>query len=110
MSTTPHTPAPEPTTPTQTAHPWRAAVRTFVQTWVPFVLLIVLALPEVMPLLDDELGQYLPDHVRGWLLGIGTFAAALAALATRLMALQSVTRVLERFRALGWLAPTPPRR
>lgn len=92
---------------TQGRHPWRAAVRTFVQTWVPFVALIVLALPEVVEAIDVEAGAYLSDRARGMLLGIGTAASVLAAVAARIMALDSVGRLVERSRLTSWLAPAP---
>ncbi|AXH97156.1 hypothetical protein [Ornithinimicrobium avium] len=99
-----------PSSTTQTRYPWRATVRTFVQTWVPLIVLVVLGLPEVVEAIDAEAGAYLPDHVRSWLLGLSTAAAVAAALAARLMALPGVGRVLDQVRGLGWLAAEPPSR
>lgn len=94
-------------TATQTVHPWRAAVRTFVQTFVPILVLGVIALPEVVEVIDAEAGAMLPEHARAWLLGLGTIASVLAAIGARVMALESVTGVLQRVKGLGWLAPEP---
>lgn len=93
---------------TQERHPWRAAIRTFLQAWLPTLALVVVAVPEAIAAIDAEAGAHLPEQLRVWLAGIATGAAVLAALAARIMALQSVTRVLESVRGLGWLAPRPP--
>ena len=92
---------------TQVRYPGRATVRTFLQTWVPALALLVLALPEVVEVVDAEAGAYLPDNARVVLAGIATGAAVLAAIVARVMALASVTAFLERTRGLGWLAPAP---
>ena len=96
------------TTPTQTRHPRRAAVRTALQSYVSLILLVVLALPEIIKAVDAEAGEYLPPNFRALLLGISTASAVLAALGARIMALPGVVRILDTVRGLGWLAAEPP--
>ena len=38
------------------------------------VVVIVIALPEVLRIFDAELGEFLPDHIRAWLLGAAAVA------------------------------------
>lgn len=82
---------PKPGTPTQVAHPWRAAVRTI----VAYLVVIVPALIVAIPVIADQLGPYLPEAWAAWLLAAATFLATLVGLATRLMALPQVQAVLE---------------
>lgn len=98
---------PEGVAPTQVTYPGRATVRTFLQTWLPALALLVLAVPPVIGIIDEEAGAYLPDNFRGILAGIATACAVLAAIAARVMALAPVVAFLERSRLLGWLAPAP---
>lgn len=76
-------------TPTQTAHPWRATVRTL------FAALIALA--AMFPLLVDASGL---DDTWGPVAG----SLAIAGAITRIMAIPQVNQFLERF--LPFLAPT----
>ena len=82
---------PTPGTPTQVAHPWRAAVRTI----VAYLAVVIPALVVAIPVIADQLGPYLPEAWAAWLLGAATFLATLVGLATRLMALPQVQAALE---------------
>lgn len=86
MTTTPTT-----GTPTQVAHPWRAAARTAVQIIVPALVLFVVA----QPVVEDQLGGYLPDGWAAWYAAATGFLTALGATAARLMALPAAQRLLE---------------
>lgn len=97
-------------TSTQTRYPWRAAVRTFVQVWLPLLVVIVLGLPELIAIIDAEAGEHLPPQLRAWLLGLSTLASVLAAVGARVMALPWVGQLLDATRGLGWLSPEPPGR
>ena len=82
MTSTP-TPAPEPGTPTQVAHPMKATLRTV----AAYVLALIVLLSAALPLVADALGPYLPEGWGAWLAGAAAFLVALAGLITRLMAL-----------------------
>ena len=100
-------PTTDPTTPTQVSHPWRAALRTFLQAWLPALVLLVGILPEAVNIILEETATFLPDSLRGVMLAISVGAAALSAIIARIMALQSVNRLLQTTPLLAWLAPRP---
>lgn len=90
---------------TQTEHPTRSTLRTFLQSAV-FAFPLLLALPEVLSIVDEELGAYLSEDARGWLaLAAGVIAAGAAALA-RVMAVPAIERALRGI-GLG-AAPAEP--
>ena len=70
--------------------------RTAFASVLGVVVVIVIALPEVLRILDAELGEFLPDHIRAWLLGAAAVTAAVITAITRIMALPGVNRLLER--------------
>lgn len=72
-----------PRTPTQVAHPGKAALRTA----VAYVLAAIAFLSAAIPIVTDTLGEYLPDAWEAWLAGAVVFLVAVATLITRLMAL-----------------------
>lgn len=81
-------------TPTQVIYPWKAAVRTVVQAFLAFVLLVTAALlvPEVR-----QFGEtYLPAAWVAWIYGAGAFLSALAGVITRIMALAQFNAFLTR--------------
>ena len=49
--------------PTQVAHPWKSTVRTIVAYVVAGAALFVVA----VPIVNDQLGAYLPDSWEAWL-------------------------------------------
>lgn len=79
--------------------------RTAFAVSIAAVVAIVLALPEVLQLIADDMGEFLPPHLREWLLGAAAVTAALAALITKLMTLKS----LEGFFAGLGLGKAPER-
>ena len=71
-------------------HPWRATLRTV-------VAYLVVALPAYaigVPILLDEVGEYLPDGAVAWLTGSALFVGGLVAAVTRIMAVPSVNEAL----------------
>jgi hypothetical protein len=79
---------------TQVVHPWRATLRTAVQVGIPALLVLVGVVPEVLTIVEGELGGHLPDGVRAWLLGAAAVVTAIAAALARIMALPAVDRAL----------------
>ena len=79
----------------QTEHPWRATVRTFLQAAV-LAFPLMLALPEVLAVVDQELGAFLPENVRGWLAGAAAVISAGAAAVARVMAIPTVEALLRQ--------------
>lgn len=83
-----------PTDPTQTSFPWRTALRTALQTFLAVLAVLV----AVAPLVAEFVEQFWPGSpVSAWIVGAAGFAAALAALITRIMALEAVNALLTRF-------------
>ncbi|MEV4902339.1 hypothetical protein AB0K08_13480 [Citricoccus sp. NPDC055426] len=84
----------EPGTPTQVAHPAKATVRTVVQTLVAVAIGVVVLGP---PIIDAILAEPLvPDELRGALLAVSAVVVAIGGIATRIMAIPGVNRLLER--------------
>jgi hypothetical protein len=94
-------------TPTQLRRPWRATVRTFVQTLIPTVLALGVVVPEVVKIVLEETGDAMPDHLRVILLGISAACATTAAVVARVMAIPKVETLLRRFKLTSWLAAAP---
>lgn len=84
--------------PTQTVHPWKAAVRTFVQAEIPLLLALAVAAPTIIEELPAE---YLPDGVYAWLILAATVVAGFAAALARIAAIPVVNEVLARYVGLG---------
>lgn len=80
-------------TPTQVAHPWKATVRTAIQTFLAVAAVLVLVAPEVQAFVD----QFWPGSpVVAWIGAGAAFVAALAGLVTRIMAIPAVNDLLTR--------------
>ncbi|MFT4288182.1 hypothetical protein [Nocardioides sp.] len=79
-------------TPTQTAHPWRATVRT--------VFAFIVAVAAIWPTIVEAAGVN-PG------LRVVALTIAVAGAITRVMALPGVVDLFARFRFLSWLTPTP---
>lgn len=79
-------------TPTQVAHPWKATIRTV----VAYLVVVVPALIVAIPVVQDQLGAYLPESWSLWLTGAAGFLAALVGAVTRLMALHQVQALLAK--------------
>lgn len=83
---------------TQVVHPLRAAWRTFIQSFLPSFLMLVLVLPEVLQIVIDEMGEVLPVSLRTWLAAFSLFISAAAAAIARIMAIKNVNERLRSVR------------
>jgi uncharacterized sodium:solute symporter family permease YidK len=84
--------------PSQVVHPWKATIRTFLAVLAPYVGLVLAFGPEVIRIVAEELRGHVPDDFLGGLLAVGLFLAAVAAAATRIMAIPRVNQLLGRIR------------
>jgi len=84
--------------PSQVVHPWRAAFRTFVQVFVPAVMLVLTVGPAVLQIIAEQFRGLVPDGFITWLLGASVFLATLAATVARIMAIPQVNALLERIK------------
>lgn len=83
---------------TQVQHPARAAVRTFIQTLVPSLVLFVVAVPPVVEIVLDEVGKAgveLPSWLFAALTGASLACALVASIAARVMAIPGVEKFLK---------------
>lgn len=85
---------PAPGTPTQVAHPGKAALRTMVQVAIPTLLFLLLVLPLVIEAVLAE--PSLPDNLRAWLLGVSAAITAVAGIVARIMAIPALQPLLAR--------------
>lgn len=77
--------------PTQVAHPWKASIRTFLQTWGVLLFAVAVAGPQ---LVSEIPAGYLPDEVYAWLLAAATGLAVGAGILARIMAHPAVNAIL----------------
>lgn len=75
--------------------------RTGLQDFLAALVVVVLLLPEVLRIFDEEIGEMLPPHFRAWLLGAAAVTAGLAMAFTRIMALPRVNDWLSRHTPFG---------
>lgn len=83
----------------QTEHPWRAALRTFIQTFIPAAALFTLAVPPVVDIILDEVGKAgleLPGWAYAALTGLSVGTALIAAIVARIMAIPGVEAALRK--------------
>lgn len=79
--------------PSQVAFPWRAALRTGLQTALAALSVLIIALPMV----SDFVAEFWPDSpLIAWIAGGTAFAGALSVLITRIMAIPAVDDLLTR--------------
>lgn len=83
---------------TQTEHPWRSALRTVLQVAL-FAYPVFLALPEILKVIDEDLGEFLPETARAQLLLVATVIAAGAGAIARIMAIPAVEKALRKIGA-----------
>lgn len=86
---------------TQQQYPARAAVRTFLQTWLPQLLIALVVIPSVVQIIVDEANKHgvvLPDWLGLALAGILTGCALVSAVLARIMAIPAVDAWLKNFR------------
>ena len=86
--------APEstPAVATQVAHPGRATWRTATAGAIS----IIVALPVILGVVIDGMGDQLPGKVKGILVATSAFTVALTATLTRIMAIPAVNEALSR--------------
>ena len=85
--------------PTQTAHPWKATLRTVIAVIVG----ISIVAPVALGVIQDQLGGYIPPEVMGWLAWAVGLAVAISGAFTRIIAIPQVNAWLT---AIG-LGATP---
>jgi len=71
---------------TQVKYPWKATLRTVIQTAVPTILTVV----AVLGVLQDSFNVYLPASVIAWVAGASAFLVVLAGALTRIFAIPAV--------------------
>jgi hypothetical protein len=82
-----------PTDPSQVSYPWRAALRTGVQTLLAALAVLVSAAPIITEFID----KFWPGSpVGAWIVGAAALAGGVATVITRIMALESVNNLLTR--------------
>lgn len=89
----------------QTEHPWRAAIRTFIQAAI-VAFPALLALPEIVKVVDEEFGEMLSSELRADLLILAGVVSAGSAALARIMAIPGVEKALRGI-GLG-AAPSEP--
>jgi hypothetical protein len=94
---------------TQQEHPLRAAMRTFVQVWLPGLAVALVVIPEIVRIVQEEAGAALPENLRLILAGVATAAAVVSAILARIMAIPAVDALLERILSLGSAPSAAPR-
>lgn len=78
---------------TQTRYPWRASIRTGVQTALGVLAVLVAA----APIINDFVAEFWPDSpVIAWVAGGAALAGGVATLITRIMAIDAVNDLLTR--------------
>ena len=88
---------------TQVAFPGKAVLRTLVQIGIPAFVGLVIVIPLIIEAVLAEVGEFMPEQLRLWLLGAATLITAVGLAITRVMAIPAVNLWLAR---LG-LAATP---
>lgn len=86
-------------TPTQTVYPWKAALRTFVQTIIPALLVVNLVLPQIVDIINVELGKaalVLPDWITLAVNSLIIGLSVTSAIITRIMAIPGVNAWLTK--------------
>lgn len=91
---------PEPVPPTQVTHPWKATLRTFVQTWIAGAVAFLLAWPLVEPVISEYVDT-LPPYIARFVLPTVTVIASIAGLVAKLMAIPRVNEWLTHHLGLG---------
>lgn len=77
----------------QTEHPWRATLRTFVQALIPSLAGFVLVVPAIVSVVVDEFARaevVLPGWAYTGLVGLSVACALVAAIVARIMAIPGV--------------------
>ena len=88
---------------TQVAYPGKAVLRTSIQIGIPAFIGLVVVIPLIIEAVLAEVGEFMPEALRLWLLGAAAIITAVGLAITRVMAIPAVNQWLAR---LG-LAATP---
>lgn len=94
------------TTSTQNAYPGRTALRTAAQSFLSTVTVLGVVVPTVAAIVDDELGDWIPEAWIVWFLSASGVVAALTATMARIMAIPAVDAWL---RSIGLSSSPAPR-
>ena len=86
------------TTPTQVAHPWKAALRTGVQAFLGVAAVALIAFPFVSDFVES---QWPGSPVLGWITVAASFVGGLSLLVSRIMAIPGVDAFLTDKVGLG---------
>lgn len=84
--------------------------RTVTQVGLPALIGLVVILPEVIAVVDEELGEHLPPAFRLWMLGLAAAITAAAGVLVKVMALPRVNDWLSRWTRLGTVPPAAAKR
>lgn len=87
---------------TQTEHPSRATVRTFIQAWIPGLIAALIIIPEIADIVLAEFGKAgvePPEQLRLILVALATGAALVSAIIARIMAIPGVEKSLRKIGA-----------
>ena len=79
--------------------------RTGLSAAVGAVLALVVILPEVLRVADENLGEHLPPEFRAWMLGAAAVLTVLVMTGTRIMAIPGVNDWLSRWSPFGTVPP-----
>ena len=90
---------------TQVAYPWRASVRTGLQTVVAVAAVLAVAAPEVSRIVTEELGAVVPAQALAVVVGVLAVVGAAATAVTRVSLIPAVSDALTRVGA----GPAPRR-
>lgn len=84
-------------------------VRTIAQVGIPAFVALVWVLPDVIAVLDEDLGEHLPPAFRVWMVGLAATITAIAGVLVKVMALPRVNDWLSRWTRLGTVPPAAAR-
>lgn len=90
---------------TQVAYPWRASVRTGLQTVIAVAAVLAVAAPEVSRIITEELGAVVPAQALAVVVGVLAVVGAAATAVTRISLIPAVSDALTRVGA----GPAPRR-
>jgi len=94
MSLTPRSDYQDSLQATQVQHPWKAAIRTFVQVAIPAVIALGIVVPQIVDIILEQFGEQLPPQFTGVMLAVSVGVAGVSAVVARIMALPLVNEFL----------------
>lgn len=84
--------------------------RTVTQVGLSSLIGLVLLLPEIIQVIDEDLGEHLPPAFRVWMLGAAAAITAIAGVIAKVMALPRVNDWLSRWTRAGTVPPAAAKR